>query len=120
MNGADWLLFLNAEAEENQTDFIAEDRSQGYSCKPEIALAGADRAIRDLRAATLALRQRPVVSEHPILLSGISRGGALSITYAGQYPNETQGVINFVGAWMGDACTQAETINQTLFKKGGQ
>lgn len=126
LNERGWLVAFPQRRGRGKSDGlynegIAADRSQGYSCESGIALAGADRAMEDLRAATLALQARPdIATDKPILLSGISRGGALSIAYAGNYPSETQGVINFVGGWMGDACEQATTINQTLFKQGGQ
>jgi hypothetical protein len=41
-----------------------------------------------------------------LLLAGISRGGYLSVVYAGngKYRGRLKGVINFVGGWMGDGC----------------
>jgi acetamidase/formamidase len=33
----------------------------------------------------------------PILIGGVSRGGVLSIAYAGMHPEEVSGVLNFVG-----------------------
>ena len=96
---------------------FAADRRKGYTCDTRRSLAGADRALDDLRAAILALRRRPDVSAAPILLAGASRGGILSLAYAGRYPAEVSGVLNFVGGWMGEACKTASDINQTLFKR---
>jgi dienelactone hydrolase len=95
------------------------DRSQGYACDPKQSLPGADRALTDIAAAVEVLRQRPDVAGQPILMAGISRGGILSIAYAGMHPREVAGVINFVGGWMGEACPTASEINVTLFKRGG-
>ena len=40
-----------------------------------------------------------------------------SVAYAGKHADQTLGVINFVGGWLGDACAVAETVNQTLFAR---
>jgi len=53
-----------------------------------------------------------------MLLAGNSLGGVLSIAYAGLHPEQTNGVINFVGGWISDGCETADAINQTLFRKG--
>jgi dienelactone hydrolase len=95
------------------------DRSQGYACDPKQSLPGADRALTDIAAAVEVLRQRPDVARQPILMVGISRGGILSIAYAGIHPREVAGVINFVGGWVGEGCPNASDINGTLFKRGG-
>jgi dienelactone hydrolase len=73
------------------------DRSQGYACDAKLALPGADRALTDIEAAVEMLRQRPDVAQQPIVMAGTSRGGILSIAYAGMHPQEVAGVINFVG-----------------------
>jgi dienelactone hydrolase len=95
------------------------DRNQGYACDPKQSLPGADRALTDIAAAVEVLRQWPDVAREPILMAGISRGGILSIAYAGTHPREVAGVINFVGGWMGEGCPNAGEINSTLFKRGG-
>ena len=77
------------------------------------------RALTDIAAAVEVLRQRPDVARQPILMAGVSRGGILSIAYAGMHPREVAGVINFVGGWMGEGCRNASEINGTLFKRGG-
>lgn len=99
---------------------FAEDRREGYTCDRKRSLAGADRALEDLEAAISALRRHPDVKPEPILLAGNSRGGILSVAYAGLHPEDISGVINFVGGWMGDACETADEINQTLFVKGAR
>ena len=95
------------------------DRTQGYACDPKQSLPGADRALTDIAAAVEVLGQRPDVAGQPILMAGISRGGILSIAYAGMHPSEVTGVINFAGGWMREWCPSAGEINGALFKRGG-
>ncbi len=96
------------------------DRSQGYACDPKLSLPGADRALTDIEAAVEVLRQRPEVAPQPIVMVGISRGGILSVAYAGMHPREVMGVINFVGGWTSESCSFAREINGTLFKRGAK
>lgn len=53
-----------------------------------------------------------------ILMGGNSRGGILSVAYAGAHPRQVLGVVNFVGGWVGEGCGNADQINQTLFRRG--
>ena len=94
------------------------DRARGYTCKTKRTLAGADRALADLEAAVAALQKRPDVKPGPVLLIGQSRGGALSVAYAGRYPGKVVGAINFVGGWVGDGCRNAVAVNRTLMNRG--
>lgn len=93
-------------------------RSNGYSCDPQRSLPGADRALDDIEAAVGTLLRRPDVSPGPILMGGNSRGGVLSIAYAGKHPEQILGVINFVGGWISEGCGYADLINKTLFQRG--
>ena len=95
------------------------DRS-GYSCNTKISLSGVDRAVEDLDAVMMHVKSRPDVAVGRILLGGQSRGGILAIAYAGERPDSLVGVVNFVGGWMGDRCTNAHAINTTTFKRGGK
>lgn len=92
------------------------DRSQGYACDSKLSLPGADRALTDIEAAVEVLRQRSEVAQQPIIMMGVSRGGILSVAYAGMHPQEVAGVINFVGGWTGEWCQFPN--NDTLFKRG--
>ncbi|WP_420408608.1 dienelactone hydrolase family protein [Hoeflea sp.] len=96
---------------------LEADRTKGYSCDPERALAGADRAIEDLDAAIAALRRRDDITAGPVLMAGVSRGGMLAAVHAGHHPAEVSGVINFVGGWIGELCETSETINQNLVRR---
>lgn len=125
LNERGWLVAFPQRRGRGQSDGLydegfAANRSEGYTCDPVRSLAGADRALEDIEAAVEALRKHPDVATGPVLVGGNSRGGILSIAYAGLHPDETAGAINFVGGWMGDACEKADQINQTLFVKGSQ
>ena len=95
------------------------DRS-AYSCQSDLSLAGVDRAIEDLDAVMVHIRSRSDVIVTEMLLAGQSRGGILSIAYAGVHPDMFVGVVNFVGGWIGDRCPNATTINTTTFKRGAK
>ena len=98
---------------------FAKDRAQGYACDPARSLPGADRALADIEAAVAALQRRSEVAGGRILIGGQSRGGVLSIAYAGKHPEQVLGVVNFVGGWLGEGCNTAAEINGALFARGG-
>jgi pimeloyl-ACP methyl ester carboxylesterase len=125
LNERGWIVAFPQRRGRGKSDGLydegfAEDRRQGYACEKERSLAGADRALRDVEAAVASLRRRPDVAGSPILFVGQSRGGALSMAYAGDHPERTLGVINFVGGWMGERCPVAEVVNQTVFKRAAR
>ena len=94
-------------------------RALGYTCDADITLRGADRALGDIDAAISVLRRRPdVAPSAPILVGGQSRGGVLSVAYAGLHPEHVAGVINFVGGWLGEGCWTASAVNHALFERG--
>ena len=74
---------------------------------PRDCSAGLLEALEDLRAAIGFGLQQPGVRPGPVLLAGQSRGGFLSIAYAGLHPTEVAGVISFVGGWTADWCNGA-------------
>jgi len=96
---------------------LAPDGS-GYSCNVEIALAGFERAVEDLDAVMRHLRERSDVDQSRLAIGGASRGGILSIAYAGMRPATFQGAINFNGGWLGRACTSHEVVNPRIFERG--
>ena len=94
------------------------DRAQGYSCEPKLALAGAERALRDLDAITPVLLAQAFVDRRRVAISGHSRGGALAVAWSGRHPAVARAVVNFVGGWVSERCPSAEGINQDLFRRG--
>ncbi len=93
------------------------DRSS-YSCNEDLALAGAQRALDDLDAATDWLRSRPDVDTTRMLVGGTSRGGILSVAYTARRPEVYLGAINFVGGWLGEGCGDHRAVNRSLFISG--
>ena len=93
------------------------DRSR-YSCEPEIALAGLDRAIEDVDAVVSNLITRSDVLSRRILIGGVSRGGVLSIACAGLWPDRFVGALNFNGGWLGRACETHAQVNPAAFIRG--
>jgi dienelactone hydrolase len=118
-----WAVILPARRGRAHSDGVYDegferDRSLGYTCDPPQSLAGADRALADIAAAIAAIQTFPFVDHHKIVIGGQSRGGILSVAYAGLHPEQIRGVLNFVGGWLGTGCPTASHINQTLFRRG--
>ena len=99
---------------------FATTRSWGYACDPVLSVAGADRGLRDVQAAMDAILAMPFVDRSRVVIGGQSRGGILSVAYAGQHAEQVKGVINFVGGWNGVRCQHAATINQSIFVHGAR
>ena len=95
-----------------------ELRASGYACDPARALPGADRALRDIEAAMAAIVAMPFVDRERVVIGGQSRGGILSVAYAGLHPEQVKGVVNFVGGWSGARCRT--TVNESLFIRGAR
>ena len=95
-----------------------EQNRSGYSSRPELSLPGLERALTDLDATVDYLLARPGVDSSRMLMGGQSRGGILSVAYAGTRPARFMGVINFVGGWISDHWATAEAINTVTFKRG--
>jgi len=90
----------------------------GYTCDVSPTLAGFERALDDLDEVVRHLVTRPDVDTTRLLIGGQSRGGILSVGYAGTRPGRFHGVINFVGGWMSDRCPEIEAINTATFRRG--
>lgn len=93
------------------------DRSR-YTCDPRRSLAGMERALQDLDAAVAYVKARKDVDPRRLLLGGQSRGGILSVVYAGSRREPFLGVLNFVGGWMSDGCPEVRSINTVSFRRG--
>lgn len=94
-----------------------DEARKRYTCDTARTLAGMERAIEDLDAAMAHLRTRADVDARRMMIGGVSRGGILSSVYAGVRPAQFQGVINFVGGWIGDRCPSADDVNGGSFKR---
>jgi dienelactone hydrolase len=114
LNKRGWLVAFLQRRGRGKSD----GRYDEGSCNTDIALGGVDRALTDLDAAIVVLRRRQDVAPGPVLIGGQSRGGVLSVVYAGLHLEQTLGVINFVGGWLDEGCPVAELVNQTLFARG--
>jgi len=105
---------------DGQYDEGLEPNGSGYSCTPEVALRGLKRALQDLDTVVKYLNGRSDVDRNHMLIGGQSRGGLLSIVYAGTHPERFKAVINFVGGWVGQRCSEVETINTNTFRRGAE
>ena len=94
------------------------DRAQGYSCEPARALAGAERALRDIDAITPVLLAQPFVDRERVAVGGVSRGGILSVAWSGRQPGVARAVVNFVGGWLSERCASIDDVNAELFRRG--
>lgn len=118
-----WAVVMPARRGRAGSDGLYDEgfswvRALGYSCIPSTSLAGADRALRDIEAAMAAIRAMPFVDARKVVVGGWSRGGALSVAYAGRHPEEVRGVINFVGGWLGWPCPTMGPVNRALLTRG--
>jgi hypothetical protein len=53
-----------------------------------------------------------------IVMGGTSRGGLLSMVYAGAHAHQLAGVVSWSGGWVAEPCAQSEEINSGLFRRG--
>jgi pimeloyl-ACP methyl ester carboxylesterase len=123
LNDRGWIVAFPQRRGRGKSDGLydegfAEDRRLGYTGDIDITLRGADRALSDIDAAITTLRRRQDVAPIPVLLGGNSRGGVLSIAYAGLHPEQVAGVINFVGGWLREGSPAASAVNHQLFERG--
>lgn len=93
------------------------DRSH-YTCSTKLSLAGLERALQDLDTVVRYLKSRSYVDSKKMLIGGQSRGGILSIVYAGTRTHPFKGVINFVGGWISEGRFSAKDINTASFRRG--
>jgi dienelactone hydrolase len=99
---------------------FASNRADGYTCEAARSIPGAERALRDIDAALEVIFAMPFVDATRVLIGGQSRGGVLSVAYAGAHPERVKGVINFVGGWLGSRCPTSSAVNGALFERGGR
>src|SRR5262249_51373610 len=124
MNDRGWIAAFPQRRGRGKSDGLydegfSQDRQEGHSCDLDSSLSGIERALADIGAAMAALKQRPDVASTRVLIGGQSRGGILSVAYAGMHPEQIHGVINFVGGWLGTGCATAGRLNGALSERGG-
>lgn len=105
-NSRGWLVVFpqrrgRGKSEGLYDEGFTKNRSR-YSISPKRSLLGLKRALEDLDEVVNYLKTNPMVNSSQMLIGGASRGGLLSIVYAGTRPDIFIGAINFVGGWMGD------------------
>lgn len=120
----DWAVILPSRRGRGGSEGVYDegfepDRARGYSCEPTVALAGAERALRDIDAITPVLLAQPFVDRGRVAVGGLSRGGVLSVAWAGRQPAVPRAVINFVGGWSSERCPSIDEVNADLFRRGG-
>ncbi|WP_426527001.1 dienelactone hydrolase family protein [Bradyrhizobium sp. McL0615] len=119
LNKQGWLVAFPQRQGRGKSDGLYEEERNSFG-DTDRAVSGADRALTDVNAAIAVLRRRQDVGPGPVLIGGQSRGGVLSIAYAGMHPEQTLGVINFVGGWFGEKSPGSELVNQILFERGAR
>ncbi len=117
----DWIVAIPHRRGRGNSDRVYDEglneNRDGYSLDTDIALKGARRAYVDLEACIDVLMKRPDVDTTKLVLGGHSRGGILSIAYAGNNSDQVKGVVNFVGGWIGE-CENARIVNGELARQG--
>ena len=118
-----WAVVMPARRGRAESEGLYDEgfsfiRALGYSCIPSLSLSGADRALRDIEAAMTVILTMPFVDKERVAMGGISRGGALSVAYAGTHPTEVKAVVNFVGGWLGEPCPTMSSVNQSVLTRG--
>ncbi|WP_345944677.1 prolyl oligopeptidase family serine peptidase [Variovorax sp. dw_954] len=120
--GKGWMVAYPQRRGRGKSDGLYDEgfnrERSAYSCNPALSLAGFDHALADVDAAASFLLAKPEVDAGRSVIAGVSRGGVLSVAYAGMHPERFAGVINFVGGWMGDGCPQVDAINAPAFERG--
>jgi dienelactone hydrolase len=80
---------------------------------------GVEQAVEDLESTMRYAQTLPFVAPGPAVLLGQSRGGFLSVVYAGRKPEAVAGVVNFVGGWMGGSPARLK-FNTPWFEAAGR
>lgn len=80
---------------------------------------GLRHALDDVDAAAAFMRQRDDIDGSRIVVAGQSRGGLLSVLYAGQHPPGVLGSINFAGGWVDAAGMTDAFTREMLLRIGG-
>ena len=94
---------------------------QEGACSAAILGPGFARAIEDVDAAMAYVRGAAWADAGRVLIGGQSRGGILSVAYAGERPGTVRAVINFAGGWTSDGCDRSgDGFNAPTFAAAGR
>lgn len=100
------------------------DLSEPETCDSSAVSYGVASGIEDLDGVFEYLLAQTYVDANNILVSGVSRGGYLSVIYSakGKFKHKIKGVINFVGGWVGEGCSRVSGIdsNSNDFREAGE
>ena len=104
-----------------QSEGVTGESNYRYGRTGQIADIGPgiDEAIEDLDTVIALGRAQSFVAAGRVLLAGQSRGGFLSVVYAGRKPDDIKGVVNFVGGWMGGSAAN-DRLNTPFFAAAGR
>ncbi len=86
------------------------------ACTVVAAKEGIRYATASIDATLVYLHKQTWAATTNIVLAGHSRGGLLSLFYAGEHPSLAKGVVNFAGGWKNDNCGPTD-INLVLFEQ---
>lgn len=82
--------------------------------------SGMKQGMEDLDSVFAFAKTLSYVDSSRVLISGISRGGILSVVYAAKRQGNVVGVINFVGGWFSDRWSaEAGSFNEHVFRDAG-
>jgi dienelactone hydrolase len=96
------------------------DYGESYGCASASLSSGLARAVEDIDGVLAWLETQPWADPGRLLMAGISRGGFLSVVYAGERPQRVKGVVNFVGGWTGEQCDRHGGFNAASFGAAGR
>jgi dienelactone hydrolase len=98
-----------------------------FGCNPRqyyaVGVRGLEEALKDIDATVVHIVGQAFVDKQHVVLAGQSRGGFLSVLYAGRHPERFKGVINFSGGWFRIAANQppeSVTFMHDQFRLAGQ
>ena len=90
-----------------------------YDRDPLKLAEGLQHALDDVGAAVAFMQRRADINAARVIVAGQSRGGLLSVLYAGQQPAGVVGSINFAGGWVDEAGMTDAFTRDMLVRIGG-
>lgn len=94
------------------------DYLESYSWDALKLAEGLQHALDDVEAVVEFMRRQPEIDGRRILVAGHSRGGLLSVAYAGRQPSGVIGSISFAGGWIAEQ-GMMEDFNRDAFVRAG-